>query len=72
MCATIFPTGAAADTTVGRAVLAEVRAHPELFEVGNHTQHHCNLRDGGGGAACPATAPERGVRRRRSCSRPTP
>ncbi len=57
VCATIFPTAAAASTTVGRQVMAEIRAHPELFEVGNHTQHHCNLRDGGGGAACPALRP---------------
>jgi peptidoglycan/xylan/chitin deacetylase (PgdA/CDA1 family) len=42
-------------------VLARVRAHPELFEFGNHTMHHCNFRDGGGGspsaAACPTSAP---------------
>jgi peptidoglycan/xylan/chitin deacetylase (PgdA/CDA1 family) len=54
VCATIFPTGTAASTTTGRQVLAAVAAHPELFEVGNHTVHHCNLRDGGGGGACPA------------------
>jgi peptidoglycan/xylan/chitin deacetylase (PgdA/CDA1 family) len=53
VCATIFPTGAAAQTTIGRQVMAEIKAHPELFEIGNHTVHHCNLRDGGGGAACP-------------------
>jgi peptidoglycan/xylan/chitin deacetylase (PgdA/CDA1 family) len=53
VCATIFPTGAAAQTTIGRQVMAEIRAHAELFEMGNHTVHHCNLRDGGGGAACP-------------------
>ncbi len=23
--------------------------------MGNHTVHHCNLRDGGGGSACPAS-----------------
>jgi peptidoglycan/xylan/chitin deacetylase (PgdA/CDA1 family) len=55
ICATFFPTGAAAQTTIGRQVLAVVAEHPELFEVGNHTVHHCNLRDGGGGAACPAS-----------------
>jgi peptidoglycan/xylan/chitin deacetylase (PgdA/CDA1 family) len=54
VCATVFPTGAAAATTTGQAVLAEVAAHPELFELGNHTQHHCDLVNGGGGAACPA------------------
>lgn len=57
ICATIFPTGQMATTTVGRQVMAEINAHPELFELGNHTQHHCNLRDGGGGAACPTTRP---------------
>jgi peptidoglycan/xylan/chitin deacetylase (PgdA/CDA1 family) len=57
VCATIFPTGAAAQTDIGRAVMAEIKAHPELFELGNHTVHHCNLRGGGGGAACPATRP---------------
>ena len=53
ICATIFPTAAAATTTTGTQVMAAVAAHPELFEVGNHTVHHCNLRDGGGGSACP-------------------
>lgn len=57
VCATIFPTGQMATTTIGRQVMAHVKAHPELFEVGNHTMHHCNLRDGGGGSACPATRP---------------
>ena len=57
ICATIFPTGDAAQTKIGRAVMAEIRAHPELFELGNHTVHHCNLRDGGGGSACPAMRP---------------
>ncbi len=57
VCATIFPTGDAASTTEGRAVMALIKAHPELFEIGNHTQNHCNLRDGGGGAACPADPP---------------
>jgi peptidoglycan/xylan/chitin deacetylase (PgdA/CDA1 family) len=57
VCATIFPTGAAAQTTEGRQVLRLIKAHPELFEIGNHTMNHCNLRDGGGGSACPATPP---------------
>ncbi len=56
-CTTVFPTGAAVLTADGAAAMAIVRAHPELFEVGNHTVHHCNLRDGGGGAACPASRP---------------
>ena len=37
--------------------MALIEAHPELFEIGNHTQHHCNLRDGGGGSACPVDPP---------------
>ncbi len=58
VCATILPTADAARTDTGRQVMAEVAAHPELFELGNHTVHHCNLRDGGGGSsACPATRP---------------
>ena len=57
VCTTIFPTGVSARTTTGRAVMARIAAHPELFEVGNHTQRHCNLRDGGGGATCPAAPP---------------
>jgi peptidoglycan/xylan/chitin deacetylase (PgdA/CDA1 family) len=53
VCATIHPTGDAAQTTTGRAVMTVIKAHPELFEVGNHTMHHCNLRDGGPGSSCP-------------------
>jgi peptidoglycan/xylan/chitin deacetylase (PgdA/CDA1 family) len=59
VCATIFPTGAMAQTTQGQAVMAIIRAHPELFEIGNHTMHHCNLVSGGGGS--PTTAPCAGV-----------
>ncbi len=55
VCATLFPTGAMSQTTVGQQVLAVVRAHPELFEIGNHTMHHCDLVSGGGGS--PTTAP---------------
>ena len=57
VCATVFPTGDAALTTAGKAVMTMVRAHPELFEVGNHTVNHCNLRDGGGPTGCPTTPP---------------
>jgi peptidoglycan/xylan/chitin deacetylase (PgdA/CDA1 family) len=55
VCATIFPTGAMAQTTQGRAIMAIIRAHPELFEIGNHTMHHCDLVRGGSGS--PTTAP---------------
>jgi peptidoglycan/xylan/chitin deacetylase (PgdA/CDA1 family) len=55
VCATIFPTGAMSQTAVGQQVLAIIRAHPELFEVGNHTMHHCDLVHGGLGS--PTTAP---------------
>jgi peptidoglycan/xylan/chitin deacetylase (PgdA/CDA1 family) len=56
-CATIFPTAASAQTTEGLKVMAIIKAHPELFELGNHTVNHCNLRDGGGGSKCPSTRP---------------
>jgi len=55
VCATIFPTGAMSETAVGQQVLAIIRSHPELFEVGNHTMHHCDLARGGQGS--PTTAP---------------
>ena len=55
VCATLFPTGAMSQTATGHQVLAVVRAHPELFEIGNHTMHHCDLVSGGAGS--PTTAP---------------
>jgi peptidoglycan/xylan/chitin deacetylase (PgdA/CDA1 family) len=59
VCVTIFPTGAMAQTAEGQGVMALVKAHPELFEIGNHTMHHCDLVLGGGGS--PTTAPCLGV-----------
>jgi peptidoglycan/xylan/chitin deacetylase (PgdA/CDA1 family) len=59
VCATLFPTGAMAETPQGREIMAIVRAHPELFEIGNHTMHHCDLVRGGGGS--PTLAPCAGV-----------
>jgi peptidoglycan/xylan/chitin deacetylase (PgdA/CDA1 family) len=59
VCATIFPTGAISQTAQGQQVMAIIRAHPELFEIGNHTMHHCNLVSGGGGS--PTAAPCAGV-----------
>lgn len=61
ICVTVFPTGAMSQTTEGREVLAIVKAHPELFEAGNHTMHHCNLRDGGGGSPTSAYCPPPGT-----------
>ena len=46
--ATIFMTGAMADnqnTDAGREVLALVEAHPELFDLGNHSYSHPDFRD---------------------------
>jgi peptidoglycan/xylan/chitin deacetylase (PgdA/CDA1 family) len=57
VCTTIFPTGDAAQTTTGRAVLDMVARYPAIFEVGNHTMNHCDLVRGGGNADCPATRP---------------
>ena len=57
VCATIFATGETAQTAGGAAVIKALRAHPELFEIGNHTTHHCDLANGGGGTACPTTPP---------------
>jgi len=59
VCATLFPTGAMAETAQGQKVMAIIRAHPELFEIGNHTMHHCDLVHGGGGS--PTVAPCAGV-----------
>ncbi len=59
VCVTIFPTGAMAQTAQGKLVMAVIKAHPELFEIGNHTMHHCDLVRGGGGS--PTTAPCAGV-----------
>ncbi|MEO8251001.1 MAG: polysaccharide deacetylase family protein [Chloroflexota bacterium] len=59
VCVTLFPTGAMAQTAEGRKVMAIIKAHPELFEIGNHTMHHCNLVSGGGGS--PTAAPCTGV-----------
>jgi peptidoglycan/xylan/chitin deacetylase (PgdA/CDA1 family) len=59
VCTTIFPTGAMAQTPGGQQVMAVIAAHPELFEIGNHTMHHCNLVAGGGGS--PTAAPCAGV-----------
>jgi peptidoglycan/xylan/chitin deacetylase (PgdA/CDA1 family)/LysM repeat protein len=55
VCATLFPTGAMAESPQGQHIMAIVKAHPELFEIGNHTMHHCDLVRGGGGS--PHTAP---------------
>jgi peptidoglycan/xylan/chitin deacetylase (PgdA/CDA1 family) len=44
--ATIFPTGkTGSTTTTGRAALALVVEHPELFDLGNHSWSHPDFRD---------------------------
>jgi peptidoglycan/xylan/chitin deacetylase (PgdA/CDA1 family)/LysM repeat protein len=55
VCATIFATGVMSETPQGRQVMAIIRAHPELFEIANHTMYHCDLARGGGGS--PSTGP---------------
>ena len=55
VCATIFATGIMSETPQGRQVMAIIRAHPELFEIANHTMYHCDLVRGGGGS--PSTQP---------------
>ena len=55
VCATIFATGIMSNTPQGQEVLGIIRAHPELFEIANHTMYHCDLARGGGGS--PSTGP---------------
>ena len=55
VCATIFATGIMSETAQGQQVMAIIRAHPELFEIANHTMYHCDLVRGGGGS--PSAAP---------------
>jgi peptidoglycan/xylan/chitin deacetylase (PgdA/CDA1 family) len=55
VCATIFATGIMSESAQGQQVMAIIRAHPELFEIANHTMYHCDLVRGGGGS--PSTAP---------------
>jgi peptidoglycan/xylan/chitin deacetylase (PgdA/CDA1 family) len=57
VCTTIFPTGSSSLTDTGAAVLAMVKAYPQVFEVGNHTMYHCNLVSGGEGPNCPVSRP---------------
>jgi peptidoglycan/xylan/chitin deacetylase (PgdA/CDA1 family) len=55
VCTTFFPTGAMTATPEGQAVMQLIGRHPYLFELGNHTEHHCDLVRGGGGS--PSSAP---------------
>ena len=55
VCATIFATGIMSQNVQGQQVMAIIRAHPELFEIANHTMYHCDLARGGGGS--PSTQP---------------
>jgi peptidoglycan/xylan/chitin deacetylase (PgdA/CDA1 family) len=42
--ATLFPTGVSGSTTTqGKAALTLARAHPELFDIGNHSWSHPNF-----------------------------
>jgi len=46
VAATLFPTGKAGTTTTeGLAALQLAAAHPELFDVGNHSWDHPDFRD---------------------------
>lgn len=55
VCATIFATGIMSQTAQGQQVLGIIKAHPDLFEIANHTMYHCDLVRGGGGS--PSTQP---------------
>jgi peptidoglycan/xylan/chitin deacetylase (PgdA/CDA1 family) len=55
VCATIFATGVMSQTPQGQQVMTIIEAHPELFEIANHTMYHCDLARGGGGS--PSTGP---------------
>ena len=55
VCTTIFATGVMSQTAQGQEVMEIITAHPELFEIANHTMYHCDLVRGGGGS--PTTAP---------------
>ena len=57
VCTTLFPTGDTAATTAGAAALKFAAAYPQLFEMANHTQDHCDLATGGGGSGCPTGTP---------------
>ena len=45
-------------------MLAIIRAHPELFEIANHTMYHCDLVRGGGGSPSTGAVRRRPVQRR--------
>jgi peptidoglycan/xylan/chitin deacetylase (PgdA/CDA1 family)/putative cell wall-binding protein len=55
ICTTFFLSGAMAQSEEGRQVVSMIARRPELFEIGNHTMHHCDLVRGGGGS--PTSAP---------------
>lgn len=57
VCTTVFPTGDAAQTTAGNAVLEFMDDYPAVFEFGNHTKDHCDLVNGGGDTGCPTARP---------------
>ena len=57
VCTTVFPTGDAAQSAPGSAVLEFMDDYPAIFEFGNHTKDHCDLVNGGGDTGCPSTRP---------------
>ena len=57
VCTTIFPTGDAAASAAGTAVLEFMDNFPAVFEFGNHTKDHCDLVRGGGDTGCPVGRP---------------
>jgi peptidoglycan/xylan/chitin deacetylase (PgdA/CDA1 family) len=57
VCTTVFPTGDAALTMAGNAVLEFMDDYPAVFEFGNHTKDHCDLVNGGGDTGCPTARP---------------
>jgi peptidoglycan/xylan/chitin deacetylase (PgdA/CDA1 family) len=57
ICTTVFPTGDAAASVAGGAVLDFIGDYPQVFEVGDHTKDHCDLVNGGGDTGCPIAPP---------------
>ena len=65
VCATIFPTGAMSQTAHRAAGAGGDQAHPELFEVGNHTDAPLRPRSRGPGIADHHAVRQRSLAKRR-------